>query len=324
MRLYKIAMRPPGHAQPNPGRFRTVCTVMADTLANKTYELRIAKLKKSSEEAEAAHPKLYKATKFATRFSFWTGMAVAERLLSQGLGMGSVLSCGIVYGHIYPASILAQRIKERIHPPTEGKKSGIKPSGAAYMGALSIAEVFSIPLYTFVMSRAVHLSQGLVHPLLAAFSVVAATAAAIAFEYPAFRIIWKKFVLRNMPAGTIGDDVRGFVDEFRPLALFIGWKAGHPVKSAAEYIGQIWGVIESHWIWLQSFRVAFAAAFTLAVGAIPKLAVLFPTDPARFVDSMFSAMVVVGTMVGSAVSSRNFDAILAKIEENNKSLGIDD
>lgn len=313
MRPCKTITRPFGQAQSNPGRFRTMCTVMADTLANKTYELRVAKLEKSSDEAEAVHPKLSKAARFVTRSCFMAGLGIVEPLLSKRLGLGSVLSISILYGHMTPVSILVQRIKERVQPPAEGKGAGgMRPSISAYFGAFSIVDAISTPLYAYAMAQVVRLSHGMVQPMVAAISVVAATAAAIVFEYPAFRTLWKRSVLRGAPAGTVGDDIRGFLDEFKPLAIFTGWKGGHPAKSAAEYVGNIWGVIESHFLWRQCFQVLFAATF----------AWVFPTNPKEFVDKLFGAMALFGTMVSSAVSSRNIEAVIAKIKENNRALGL--
>ncbi|MFH0737753.1 MAG: hypothetical protein V1827_04075 [Candidatus Micrarchaeota archaeon] len=290
-----------------PSRFRSACTVMANTIVNRTYNLESASLKTRAEQAHKEYPKLSKWTEFGSRYTFWLGMAVLERCISRHTG--PTVSCGLVYSNPFVVSAVAKYAKK----PDAGKPKGIstllsKPDISTYSGTFAIMELATIPAYVFVADRiARFFSDAVVTPLVAAAAILVGNLAAMAIEYLSFRYIWKKRVLKDMPQGNIRDEWNGFVGEFKPLKLFSGNQVKEPAKTASGFIGELWGTIERHFVWVQMSRLAFVTAFTA----------LFAVPAKTFIDSLFTAMAACGFgLVMGAVTAKYFQSVSDKIEAN--------
>jgi len=207
-------------------------------------------------------------------------------------------------------SAIAKYVKRGTSKSAEGQKTGLlsKPDIATYSGTFAVVELASIPTYVFVADRIVRaLSDSIATPLVAAAAILLGNLTAMAIEYLTFRYIWKKKVLKDMPPGTIRDEWKGFASEFKPSKLFSGNQVKEPAKTASGYIGELWGVIERHFLWVQATRIAFAAAFTA----------LFVVPAKTFIDQLFTAMAACGFgLVMGVVTAKYFQSVSDKTEAN--------
>ncbi|MBI5046669.1 hypothetical protein HZC07_02970, partial [Candidatus Micrarchaeota archaeon] len=103
-------------------------------------------------------------------------------------------------------------------------------------------------------------------------------------------------------------------NEFNPLRFFGVEVQSKPATTASEYVGQLWGIIESHWIWSQVVRTLFAAA----------IAIVYPSEPGKFIPLLFTKSAEWGrTLIDNFVFVRNRVDIQKKMDENNKANGIE-
>lgn len=304
MKLLPISSTP---TVQRPGTFKTIYTVALDTLANKTYDFNRTKLKERAEGCTNAYPKISKVTSFGLRYTYGLGLAYAERLISAHTG--PIVSSTIVYSHPFLLSKLYSWLNSKICP-TEMEHSTKKPSIATYSGTFALLENCSIPLY-FGLMGAIATFSNPISPQLAVLAVGLANLAAVIVEFVGFTVIWSKKVLLDVPKGKLSDLYHGFFDEFHPFKIYSSKHEPHPAKSTFEYIGQLWGVIESYCIWIQLTRLVYAVAMVLTI----------PVTPIQFVDSFVGFTAKWGFGVVSGLFTAKYtDSLSDKIEENNNSV----
>ena len=343
-----------------PGRFRSACTVMLDTIANRTYDLRIGRLEKAAKEVKEHYPKLAKAMPYVARYAFWVPIAlfcnwIARKLVQSRNEIihqaGPIAIFSIASAHIYAVSVVARRMPEFVkkvgrclqhkekgeEPISESKPS--KPTSAIYIGSFALVDPAFIVTYASVATAIAGLSNSVVKPATAALAVVIGTVSGLIVDCALFGWFWTKKVLRNMPHGSPRDEIhdfkRGIASEFRPISVIVDvarsiagmvWKAigiseqssapphqPNPAKSAGEYAGQLWGVMESHFIWLQGLRMVFAI-ITTTVASV---------QPALFMTALWANSAMWGyDIIGGFMLAKYYGAIERKIEENNKQMGL--
>lgn len=292
--------------------FRAVSAVMVDTLANRTYSLDLEKAKERAEKVKKENPKLYRRTALATRYGFWLVFPVVERAISKVTG--SIISCGLVYSNPLVVSYLVKAYRHRFKG--DGNDNGLmsKPALPAYIGTVAVITTVSFPSLIYLIDRiAERLTNGPVTPLVALVSVTVASTVAVGIELLSLYQAWKRIVLRKMEnRGTFKDGLNGFIKEFKPFSLLSKKKKeSAPAESAAEYAGQLCGIVEKHYFWIRSIRIAFAAgvAGVLTVAAT------------AFASTLLTAMTAVGFFAfAAAITARYYENVSDRMDSNNKHL----
>lgn len=284
---------------PVPGNyFKRAGHVLLDAIGNDIYGLEQENIRRSAKETQDRHPKFFRAAGFVSKYCFWLGLANMQNSISQHTG--PTIAATIVYGHLFPASVLGKRLFGQ----TEGLFK-LKPDMRAYTTTFMALELASIPLFIYATDTIMRQSSGPVNPLFAASVSAALNLAALGFEYAGFRTIWQNHVLADWQKGTVADDLKGFLACFHPFGIFKDIETDKP-KTSAELIGQIWGVIESHFAWLNIARVGLAATFVS----------LYAVQPADYIDGYieFYAKMGIWSLFGLVVA-KNYLAVEKKLEE---------
>ena len=297
--------------------FKTCGLIFSNTLVNNLYGLEVTNLKHSAEEAKHQHPKLSKTVELTTKYSFWVGLALLGKVISDHTR--PEIGYTAAYTHPFLVSLTGRYLKHKIQKGSEEHKddfnllSSLKPDLKTYSATFSLTELASVPLFILVMNGVVSLSSGAVGMALGVASTILAAASTIVVEYLAFRYLWKKYVFHNVPKGNIADEFRGFISEFKPLRLFRQSQKPNPAHNDSEYLGQIWGVIETHYFWVQLGRAIVAAILVNVYNILPQ----------DFVGLFFEKSAQWGKLfLDGAVSAKHYIAIEKKLKENNESLGV--
>jgi len=344
------------------GRFRSACTVMLDTIVNRTYDLRIERVEKAAKEVENQYPSLAKTMPYVARYAFWVPIALFSNWMAGKLvqsrneiihHVGPIALFSIASAHIYAVSVFARNIPEvvkkawkclrhrgKAEEPKASELKPSKPTSAIYIGSFALVDPAFIVTYASVTTAIAGLSNGVVKPAMAACAVVVGIISGLIVDCALFGLFWAKKVLRNAPQGNIRDELRGFLrgiaSEFRPILVVVDMahtiadnvrkllriskqttapRPHHPnpAKSAGEYAGQLWGVMESHFIWLQGLRMVFAI-ITTTVASV---------QPALFMTALWANSAMWGyDIIGGFMLAKYYGAIERKIEENNKRMGL--
>lgn len=287
--------------------FRTCGTVLVDTVANKVYGLEIKRISASAEEESKGSPKFSKATELATKYGYWVGLAEVGEVISRYIG--PALGYTLTFAHPFIVSATAKALNDKSMPITK-----LKPSLPVFLASFGLIDFAVTPLYLGTINRIVHLSNNSVHAALAAGSLLAGTAVSLTIEYLSLRFIWKNLILRGMERGTMKDELKGFFKEFNPLSIFNGFRHKNPTDNASEYFGQIFGIIESVYLWVQ------LAAVAVALVAV-KIHDIRPDD---FISEFFLRSAQWGKKFLEAVALAKC-CVLAenKIRENQEAMGRD-
>jgi hypothetical protein len=286
--------------------FSTGATVLADTITNGIYGIGLNGLGGSADKAKETHPRLSKAAELTTKYAFWVGTAYIGASLSGYTGPAAGYT--IAYAHPFVVGA-AVKIARTGAPALDFRK----PSLGIFLASFGLLELASTPIFIGAMDKITHLS-GSVNAAVAALSFTLANAASLAFEYLGFRYLWRKLVLKDMAPGSVSDEAKGFLGEFNPLKLFRSGDQKNPASSAGGYVGQIWGNIESLWLWVQLAGLATAVA----------VAQLHPATPDNFIDLFFQKSALWGKKFLEALAIARCCVIVEKkIKENNEALGID-
>jgi hypothetical protein len=238
--------------QAKAGYFKSSALVLTDTLANRVYGMDSKTIAVPADKAREAHPRLARALEVSAKYAFWIGTAYLGAEISHHTG--PALGYTAAYAHPFIVGAAVKAAKSDL-PSLEIRKPGL----GTFLASFGLVELASTPLFISVMDKVSHMFSTL-SPIAAGISVAAANAIAVTLEYLGFRLLWKNIVLRGMDGGGFKDELKGFVKEFNPLKLFSSSKSGGQASSAGEYIGQIWGVVESLWLWVQVAGIATAAA----------------------------------------------------------------
>ena len=294
-----------------PKRFRTyfkVCgTVLTDTLANQIYGIDLPQLKQKAEEAKSRYPRISKTIEYASKYSFWVGLAYLGASVSRHVG--PVLGYTLTYSHPFILGTATNSIRRQELPLKE-----MKPNLPTYLATFSLLELASTPLYLSIIEKSVHLARDAVSASLAAISLITGIVAALTFEYLGFVYIWRKFVLRDPDKGSLKDGVRGFFSEFHPFSSFKSETRENPANNMSEYIGQIWGVTESVWIWMRLASIIVAVAITQ----------VYFVEPGNFIDLYYQKSAEWGKRFLEALMIAKCCMLVEnKIKENNEHLEIE-
>ena len=303
--------------------FKMSRTVLIDTLQD-VYCLKQPK-KQDSESTitklECGHPKFTKWTRRTIKYGYWFGLARIGTLLSSTVGSTLAYTLTVYHPFFVGAGVKYVRSKnvqiadpqpKTIIAKLNSLAALLKPDRATQVLTFSILEVASLPAFVAVIEKIAELAKGTVSPLLAVTSVTAGMLTATAIEYVGFRTIWKNFVLRGIESGSVKDELEGFLKEFSPLRLFVSRKS-EPAENTNEYIGQIWGVIESYWIWIQVGRLAIAATLTS----------LANLDAREFVTTFMTVLIGGFAIFVDLIIPRYVEGMQKKLKENNEHLGLD-
>ncbi len=251
------------------GYFRTGATVLADTIANRVYGLDNAALSEAAARSRMEHPKTALALEHSAKYAFWIGTAFLGAGISRHTG--PAIGYTAAYAHPFILGAAAKAIRSDL-PSVDLRKPGLM----TFLASFGLLELASTPLFISVAERIAHASSSL-SPLVAGAAVAAGNAAAIAFEYAGFRFLWKRVVLRGMESGRPKDELRGFLAEFNPMKLFRSPEPAGVASSAGEYVGRLWGIVESLWLWVQLAGIATAVA----------VAHLHTASPDGFIDLFY-------------------------------------
>ncbi len=235
--------------------FRSCGVVLADTIANQIYGSGIPSISASSAIARKEHPKASAAVEHSAKYAFWIGTAFLGAQISRHTG--PAVGYTAAYAHPFLVGAAAKAVRSDI-PPLDARK----PSVLAFLASFGLVELLTTPVFVASFER---IAQAFHHldPLAAGVSEAAANALSFALEYAGFRLLWKKLVLRGMEGGTLRDELRGFIAEFDPLKLFRSTGAAGAPLTSGEYVGRLWGIVESLWLWVQLAGIATAAAAAL-------------------------------------------------------------
>lgn len=304
--------------------FKACGTVMADRIINKIYGLEIKQLSQNAKKAKEDYPKSTKAVELATSWGFWYLIATIGERFSNFIGdtLPSTFEgktrelVGITIGYTtaftHPTFVSLSNGLLRLKT---GFKELTTPSIRAYSTTFALLEVVSTPLALYAMSRMLDFASGSVSVPLAMLSTIAMTAITLPFEYVGFQLIWKRFVLSDFPRGNWKDGLRESAKEFwlNISRIFRKEQPKNPAKTASGYAGQIFGVMESNWIFIQLGRALVAGL----------VAFLYPLPAYKFMEIYIAKSAAWGKGVfDSVVSAKNYADEETKIEENNKHLGI--
>lgn len=286
--------------------FRSGAAVLADSIANGVYGVEARPLSDASREAREEYPRLSKATELGTKYAFWIGTAYLGSALSRHTGAAAGYTIAFAHPFIVGA---AARVAKSNAPSVDIRR----PSLPLFLASFGILELASTPIFIAVINQLTNMA-GSVSGTVAAGAFIAGNAAGLAFEYLGFRFLWKRFILKGVDPGTIADEAKGFIGEFNPLKLLRNPKAPNPARSGGEYIGQLWGIVESLWLWVQLAGVATAVA----------IAHFYPATPDNFIDLFFQKSALWGKKFLEALAlARCCILIEGKTKENNEALGID-
>jgi hypothetical protein len=296
-----------------PARFKSALSVVADAFANEFYGLDSEKLKKKAERARESHPRLSKAVGLATKYCYWVGLSFAGRELSRHIGPEIGYSLAFTHPFLLRTAVQYGRHKAEKRKERFSLLSQFKPDIPTFEAIFNLTEQMTIPIYIATANAVVNLA-GKVSAGLAIGSVAAATVVSYAVDYLCFRHLWKRRVLKDSPQGTFADEAKGFAKEFASHRIFSNKSGSNPAKTASEYVGQIWGVIESHMLWLQAGFAAIAAA----------TAAFFDFSPKEFVAALYLNAALWGhELAESIISAKIYISMADKFRENNKHLGLD-
>jgi hypothetical protein len=300
-----IEIRHPVHDIRTRNYFKSCGIVLADTLTNEIYGLGISRFAEPSKKAKEMHPRLSKATELAAKYAFWIGTAYLGAAISRHTGPAAGYT--VAYAHPFVIGAGAKVVRSG-SPALDFRR----PSLGIFLASFGLLELASTPLFIAPMDKITHLA-GSVSAGIAALSFTAANVAGLAFEYLGFRYLWKRFVLRNIDAGGPMGEAKGFLSEFNPLKLFRSDNNRAPASTAGAYIGQLWGNIESLWLWVQLAGLATAVAITQ----------FYQATPDNFIDLFFQKSALWGKKFLEALAIARCCIIVEdKIKENNAHLGI--
>jgi hypothetical protein len=351
MRLKKgIEKQEKGVEAERKGYFRTSFSVMADTfkdiygiqqrkddLPKQAPHMVLPDQKPSepvlTEAEEQDHPVFRKWAGRIAKYAYWFGLSRLANSLGAVIGQ-SIAFTAIIYHPFFVSSsirLARSRIEEKAgeieatkHDEPKKLVDGIRstlkrlgsvlvPDRATQVLTFCLLELITTPIFISVIDAVAKTSEGVVSPIKAALGVILGTGAALVLEYIGYRTAWKNAVLRDIDKGSIKDDLKGVIGEFKPLRLFGLHKETKPADNASEYVGQIYGVIESYWIWIQAGRVAVAAG----------LAGVFDLTPAGFIGAYLGALMSWYGFAVDAVLPMYIEAMKQKLRENNKHLDIE-
>ena len=288
-----------------PGYFRSGALVLTDTLANKVYGLDAGGVSKPAEEARASHPRLAKGVEISAKYAFWIGTAFIGAGISHHTG--PAVGYTAAYAHPFLIGAAVKAAKSGL-PAMDIRKPGL----GTFLASFGLVELASTPLFISAMERLSRLGSTL-SPAVAGLAVAGASVISAAFEYACFRSIWKGVVLRGREWGSLRDEARGFLAELDPTKILRQGGKGGPAANAGEYAGQLWGIVESLWLWVQVAAVATAAA----------IAHFHLATHDDFIDSFFQHSALWGKkFLEVAALARCCVLVEAKTKENNGSLGI--
>ncbi|MBI5051382.1 hypothetical protein HZC08_01350 [Candidatus Micrarchaeota archaeon] len=300
--------------------FKTTAIVMADGIINGIYGLEIKRLSASSKKVRESNPRLSKTIDFAAKLGFWYGVTQLGALLG-GCINGHISEAVKEYVGKYAGTIVGYTIAF-VHPTlvnlvryiplfnlNRGRKFSdefSKPGIRAYSTTFALAELISMPLALFAMQRVLNLAGNSVTVGIAVASTITMTLVGLVIEYPLFKYVWKKFVLKGMKNGNIKDELKGFSGEFNPSRLLKPKQTLVIPSTSDEYVGQIWGVFESNWIWVQGVRILFSGL----------LAAIYSTSPKDFMDLFFKESAKWKIHFDSTISAKNYAEVEQKIGAN--------
>jgi hypothetical protein len=322
------------------GYFRTACTVMLDTIANRTYDLRIRPVESQAKKAVETHPRFSGQAEFWTRYAYTVGLSglcrgiaamakeSANRFVREA---GPVLISGLASAHIWLASKAIRYVASQAgkylgrSKDDESKQADGKPSLASYIGIFGVRDIAYVATHDSVATAIAKLSQGHVKPFVAVCAVIAGTVAGLAADGLLFWAAWKRSLgsSQKTPDGGFKAFLQGVMSEFHPLCVMRGLlrtaflrreeeTARRPPASASEYAGQLWGIMESHFLWTQAMRAVAAAGIAMA-----------GVEPAMFVTTLWAFMSKYVYVITAFISAKYQKASDKKIKESNRSLGLE-
>jgi len=299
------------------GRVAGIAT--ANTAINKMYGLEWKALEKKADEENANHPKLTKTVKLAVYYGFGIAFARLGSWLSGYIWQE--LGYTIAFSHPFAISTAVRYIKQKLRNYANGAKEKFqlfKANLQGYMATFAVIEMVSMLIYVKVAKMIVEMTTKPVSAVLSVCALITATAAATVFEIVGYLFIWrmtarKSEVEREKETGkksSFYDLLEGARKEFRPFRMFSRNNKSEPARTVNEEVGQIWGIIESYWLWIQALR--------FVVGAL--IVKVYHVMPCEFVDKIFEKTAQWGVVgiFNNILMALNWRAIDKKLEENNK------
>lgn len=330
-------------APQRPGYFRTSFSVMADTfkdiygirpkdsaLPKQAPHMVLPDQKSPDSIAPAAdHPSFRKWLGRGMKYAYWFGLSQVAKICGKVVGQ-SVAFTAIIYHPFFVSSALRikrsgqeEKVGDEAKQQTSFKEKAVSafknlraivaPDRATQVLTYCILEMASTPVFISTIVAVASLTTDTVSPLLAVASVTAGTGVALALEYVGYRALWKNVVLRGIDRGSIKDDLKGFIEEFKPLRLFGLYKKTKPAETACEYVGQTYGVIESYWIWVQAGRLALAGV----------LASLFSLTPTDFIGAYLGSVLSWYGIAVDLMLPMYIEAMKDKLRANNRHLDLE-
>ncbi|MBS3067702.1 hypothetical protein J4450_03300 [Candidatus Micrarchaeota archaeon] len=284
-------------------------------VVNKIWDLGIESLEKDREKAKKKYPKTSKVTELAIQYTYAIGIAFLGKGLTKALFDVDALGYGLAYVHPF---LIKTGYRYFQHRKKEGMEKfsilgDLQPNMSTYNASFALIDSVSTAIFLYNVEKIVETNSTTINPTTAAISMLVGTVIAFIIEYIAFRHIWISRVLANMEKGKISDDIKGFTNEFK-RTYCPKKQEKQSAGNASEYVGQIWGVIESHWIWIQIVRITFAAL----------IAAIYPIAPTEFLKVYNDKSAEWGKVyLDSFISAKNWAAVQKKLDENNEALKIE-
>lgn len=212
-----------------PSRFHTMCTVTLDTMLNRTYDLRLEKLKQEADTIRNCQPSTYKVVAFGTRYAFWAALSSLCRAAAETAKDSTtevintavpILVSSASSAHIWLASFMARA--------AIGYKQEIghsKPTLASYLGIYGVIDVSYLSIHDITATVFAKLLSGYANPITAAAvgagAILAGTLLGLFVDSIIFSAVWSKHVLHNAKQQDIRSEFhdfwKGVKATFRPF-----------------------------------------------------------------------------------------------------------
>ncbi|MFA6530543.1 MAG: hypothetical protein WCT31_02345 [Candidatus Micrarchaeia archaeon] len=286
--------------------FKSCGVVMADRLVNGAYGLQLDRLSEKAKRAKLDYPKTEKVVGAISEYGFMFTLAKLGGML--GKITGDTLGYFLVFTHPTIVSLANGFLRLKT-----GMDELFKPSIRAYITTFALFEIGTTPLAFTILNTVAKLSEKAVSIPVAVLATVAMAAITLPLEYVGFRFIWSRFILKDVPKGTLMDGVRQFVKEVHPSRFFGKTVPENPAKNASEYVGQIFGVMESNWIFVQLKRAIVSGT----------VVALYSVSPTEFLGVYLEKSAAWATgLFETFAAGKNYRQVKSKMDANNNYLSI--
>ncbi len=291
--------------------FKACGIVMADRLINRTYGLDATSLSIRASQCRQEYPRFGTAVDYFGIMASALGVLFLGRWLKDSIGSG--LGYTAAYLHQSAIALTYRGIKNKLVQSRTGEELPFIALRHDIVGSSNcyfLAELVSLPAYNTILetmnshsSLSSRLSTGLLSMAIASIFMICA-------DYRLFYSIWKKNVLGDVSQDDFQSFKKGLLSELNPLRVFrriTKEKISELPSDNDEYTGQLEGISESHYFWLQLLRfvrVSVALAFN-------------PGSP-DFLSAYYSPDLVLFDVAGEIVGGRNRQIVEKKIEQNNR------